>query len=158
MKIRQIMPADGWRAALVQLDFDTSSPHPVGEELVGWALIEDNEGKTSIEGLVRLPSAGHLVVPCYLVRSETREDDVPMDFVGYLKEGEALSRYREEGDALYARWRKNEEPIRTLLEAGWILHEDRSYGRRWESPDGREMDIRKALAELRGEGGDGDAA
>lgn len=151
--ILQIMPAGGWRAAFVRMDFEFGRPEVVGEELVGWALLQERGEEPSVEGLVRLPGAEQQIVPCYQVWSGTVEDEVPERFLGYLKPGEDLSRYQEDAARLYASWRKDEEPTRALLDAGWALHESFDRAPFWTSPDGREMNREDALAELRGEGG-----
>jgi hypothetical protein len=41
-KLLQVIPADGWRASLVECDYD-NGPRHFDEPLVGWTLIEDGE-------------------------------------------------------------------------------------------------------------------
>lgn len=148
-KIIQVMPSDGWRAALVECDFEEGL-RLFEEPLVGWALIEDSDGGRHLEGMV-LPPGADFVVLCYRVFSETKELESPIKFLGYLKSGEDLDRYQEEAERAYALWRAGEEKDIRLYEAGWTEHTDRSWGRRWESPDGRVMNRRQALKELQEE-------
>ena len=63
-KIMQIMPAAGWGAAFEAGDEEEISP------LVGWALVQDAEGKSAVVGLV----AGNDVELC----------DQQENFAGYV--------------------------------------------------------------------------
>lgn len=63
-KILQIMPAAGWGAA-----FDTGDEEEI-TPLVGWALLQDGDGKSAVVGLV----AGHEVELC----------DQQDNFAGYV--------------------------------------------------------------------------
>jgi hypothetical protein len=147
-KLLQVIPADGWRAALVECDYD-DGPRLFDEPLVGWTLIEDGAGDRTLEGMLLAPGLDY-VVPTYSVFSETNEWDRPTKFLGYLKPGEDLERYQEEAERSYVGWRAAEEKNLMLLEAGWVEHAGRSWGRRWESPDGRAMNRRQALEEMQG--------
>jgi hypothetical protein len=142
-KLLQVIPADGWRASLVECDYD-NGPRHFDEPLVGWTLIEDGEGDRTLEGML-LASGLDYAIPTYRVFSETNEMDRLTMFLGYLKPGEDLERYQEEAERTYALWRASEEKNQILLEAGGTEH-----GHRWKSPDGRAMNRRQALEELQG--------
>lgn len=155
-RILQIMPSDGWGAALLVLDYDAGAPEVFEEPLVAWALVEDTQperrGERELEGMVRLAEEPAFVVRCPAIPAETREYDVALRFVGYLRPGERATVHSERANETYARWREGEKNTRELLEAGWVQQESKSYARRWRSPDGREMDPRQAVAEFRGGG------
>jgi hypothetical protein len=80
-EIIQIMPAEGWRGLWVG-----ESPEDMAEllvePLVGWALMKNEEGFTSVVGL----SAYDTVTPCH-------ED---YNFVLYIAPGKDPENYREE--------------------------------------------------------------
>ena len=42
-RIKQIMPADGWCAAPMRLDYHNGDARAYAEPLVGWALAEDDD-------------------------------------------------------------------------------------------------------------------
>ncbi len=76
-KIVQIMPANGWGASFDAGDSEELSP------LVGWALVQDGEGKSAVVGLV----AGHEVELCdtqknfsgYVYLADVMADDLELD-------------------------------------------------------------------------------
>ena len=70
-KITQIMPAAGWGAA-----FDTGDEEEI-TPLVGWALVQENDGKTAVVGLV----AGSEVELC----------DQQDNFAGYVYLSDLMS-------------------------------------------------------------------
>ncbi len=150
--ILQLLPADAWRAALVEYVYD-EGPELWAEPLVGWALVEDviDDGEVyrSMAGMMRLPGDPSCIVPCCSIFREVRETGRWMRFLGYLKPGEGVEQHRKEAESSYAKWRAQEEEDRALFGAGWTRNKGGSYRWRWESPDGRVMSKREALQELR---------
>ena len=151
MKISQIMPADGWGAALVHCNFDRGM-RLYDEPLVGWALGQDSDGDTAIEGVIVCPGHSYTIT-CQRAGYETSEEDEgPTYFCGYLRPGQEVEDYHEEAERLYEHWYTREAGDRQLLEAGWRISNDGRFTR-YVSPNGREMKRHEAIKELRqGEG------
>ncbi len=137
----QIIPAGGWKAAMVRLDFD-SGPELHEVDLVCWKLQEDGR----VDGQVVAPGS-NCVIPCHTVFSETEGTDEPTDFAGYVDTWHTAEIHREWARRLYDDWRAREAADLALLDAGWQIREDRR-GVHYVSPDGREMKRRGALDEL----------
>ncbi len=152
-RAEQIMPAGpGWGAAFARFDFDGGA-EAWSEPLCGWAITRDSDGAATVAGLVVHPEFPTSVIACYEARAETRDSEVVVHFLGYLRPGQDVEGYHEEAEEAYGRWRQAEAEDRELSEAGWSMGDERSYGSRWEAPDGRRMGKRDALRELRGGGG-----
>lgn len=154
-RIRQVMPSDGWSAALVRCHYDDGM-RLYGEPLVGWALAEvfagELEGDTHVEGVIVCPGLDYTIL-CHRTAYETSEEDHgPTYFCGYLRPGQDPQDYYEDAERTYERWHRGETLDRQLFEAGWKFSGD-GRSLRWVSPDGRKMSRGEAIEELRGEGG-----
>lgn len=148
MKVKQVIPADGWRAALVRLDFE-NGPELYEAELVCWAVLDDGSGAGDIHGHVVAPGS-NCVVPCTSVFHETEETDEPTQFAGYLPPSKSAVVHKEWARELYDRWRRDEEEDLELLDAGWHITGGASRPR-YTSPDGREYRRKhEALEAMRG--------
>ena len=50
---KQIIPANGWSAKVGNPNDERGQMKPgINHELIGWALVEDDEGQTHVEGML----------------------------------------------------------------------------------------------------------
>ncbi len=107
-RIKHLIAANGWRAALAEYDYERGEPRLLDQPLIGWVVVQANMARDQevVEGLMAHPEPAGGVWRCEELKGTIQAHSPTYEFLGYVGPGQDVGDYYHEAREAHGVWRK----------------------------------------------------